>query len=388
MVKRRGHGEGSVYQRKDGRFVASFIVEETGKRKYLYGDTRKEVLDKLQKALYEQKQGILASGPQQTLKTYLEYWLEDVHRLKIREGSYVMYRIILDKHLIPALGHTQLQKLTVRQVQSLYAKKLQEGLSPGRVRDIHAVLRKSLEHAVRTNLVARNVCDLAELPAEKQHLVRALTPEQARKLLQAVRDHHLEALLTLALTTGMRRGELLGLRWQDIDFQQGSLHISRAVSYITSHGFKFVEGEPKTPMSRRKIMLPNFVTEILKRHQISQREMRHRAGPTWTENQLVFCNPSGGYIAPPTLRKHFGQVLKEAGLPHMRFHDLRHSAATLLLSMGVNPKVVQEILGHSTISMTLDVYSHTLPSMQTEAMSKMNDLLQQADDDKSGNQPG
>jgi integrase len=374
MIKRRqrGRGEGSIYQRKDGRWVASIVLEDHS-RKYYYGQTRKEAHEKLKNAQHEYEQGILATGPQQTVKQYLEYWLEDVHKAKLRLGSYDAYRTILNRHLIPELGHIRLQKLTTQLVQSFYAKKQKQGYSASRVRAIHVVLHKSLEHAKRIKLVGSNVCDGVELPRSEQHEIQPLTPEQARLLLQKVREHHLEALLTLALTTGMRKGEILALRWQDINLQKGNLQIRRTLSYMAHYGFK--EGEPKTAKSKRTIALPQFVIETLKRHSTLQREARLQASEAWDEHDLVFPNKHGGFIVPMTLANHFTRLLVEIGLPHIRFHDLRHSAATLLLSMGVPAKVVQEILGHSTFSTTMDRYSHVLPSMQQEAMEKMDDLF-------------
>ena len=377
--QRRGHGEGSIYQRKDGRWTASLTLED-GKRKSFYGKSYKEVEEKLRVARNEQKQGTLATGPQQTLKSYLWYCLEDVHKHRIRIGTYEEYRTILNKHLLPTLGHIQLQKLTTQQVQSLIAKKSQEGLSAGRVRHIHAVLHKALDHAVRIKLVHHNVCDMVELPHEKQREIQLLAPEQAQQLLKKVREHRLEGLLTLALATGMRKGEMLSLRWQDIDLYKGSLHIHRTVSYVAGRGF--VEGEPKTARSRRTIALPDFVVEALKRHRTLQLETRLQAGPAWVDNNLVFCNPHGEFIHPMTLFRHFTKLLREVGLPHMRFHDLRHSAATILLSMGVPMKVVQELLGHSNFGTTANIYSHVLPGMQKEAMDKMNDLFRRQDDDE------
>ncbi len=288
-------------------------------------------------------------------------------------GTYVSYRAILDKHLLSALGHVLVQKLTAQHIQKLYAQKLEEGLSSGRVLNIHAVLHKALDHAVRINLVIRNVSDSVELPRLEQHEIQPLTAEQAQRFLAAVRERRLEGLLTLALVTGMRKGELLGLKWQDIDLEEGSLQVRRTVGFVTGRGF--VEGETKTKSSKRKIMLPQFVVQMLKRHRTLQLETRLKAGTRWIDHDLVFCSIYGGFLHPMTVFDHFTRALNDAGLPRIRFHDLRHSAATLLLSMGVPAKVVQEILGHSRISMTLGVYSHVLPGMQQEAMGKMNDLF-------------
>lgn len=372
-MTKRGNGEGTIYHRKDGRWAAVISLDGR-KRKTLYGKTRKEVQEKLRVAQNEQKQGVLVVGSQQTVKQYLEHWLEEVHRSTIRVGSYVGYRRILDNHLIPVLGHIQMQKLTPQDVQSLYTQKLKEGLSSRTLRTTHAILHKALDDAVRWKFIVQNVCDLVSPPRLTKHEIQTLSQEQARKLLEVARGHRLEALLTVAVATGMRRGELLGLRWQDIDFAYSSLYIRRTVNQYPSFGY--VENEPKTAKSRRKITLPEFVIEALKRHRFNQGEARLKAGSAWYNRDLVFCNTLGDYQSTQYLGILFRSLLKEAGLPRIRFHDLRHSAATILLSMGVHPKVVQELLGHSNISMTMDTYSHVLPSMQQEAMDKLNDLFQ------------
>ena len=372
-MARRKHGEGSVFQRKDGRWVAQVRLEN-GKLKSSYHKTGKEANVALRKMLYELEHRTLATGPNQILKVYLEQWLEQVHKLSaIRVGTYNMYRIVIYKHIIPMLGHIQLQKLTPQQVQAFYTKKLDEGLSFKRVRGFHSVLHSALENAVKWNLVGRNVCDLVTPPVPRRHEIQPLTQEQAQRLLKVAQNHKLEALLTVAITTGMRRGELLGLHWQDIDLRTGSLQVKRTVNRIGKHGL--VVSEPKTARSRRNIVLPAFVIDVLKQHRKRQQEIKKQAGDSWREMDIVFCSMVGGYIEPSNLQGWYKKLLKSAELPDVRFHDLRHSAATILLGMGVHPKVVQELLGHSSISMTMDIYSHVLPSMQQEAMGKMDDLF-------------
>jgi integrase len=379
MGKHRGKGEGTVFQRQDGRWEASFYLEN-GKRKSFYGRTQKEALQKLRAAQLEEKQGMLTTGSKQALKHYLEHWLENVHKPKIRISTYVGYRLMLDKHIIPELGNTAVQRLTPQQVEALYAHKLKEGLTPGSVRNIHTVLHKALSHAVRTNLIARNVCDAVEVPRFKRSEMKPLTKEQAQLLLETAKEHRLETLLLVAITTGMRRGELLGLKWQDIDFDERSLQVRRTVSLISRYGY--VENEPKTSRGRRKITLPEVLVESLKQHRTRQLEARLKAGTPWQDRNLVFCNTHGDYIDPNYLLYMFDKLLDKAGLPHMRFHNLRHSAATFLLVMGVHVKIVQELLGHSSISMTLDTYSHVLPGLQKEAMDKWNDWFGDGDGNK------
>jgi integrase len=369
---RRARGEGSVFQRKDGRWVVQIELGD-GKRKLYYVKTKSEGIKKLRQAQNELEQGVLATGPDQTVKQYLEYWLEEVHKPTIRISTYMRYRTIVYTHIIPALGDIKLQKLTPQHVNSFYRQKEKDGLNPNTVVIIHRLLRKALENAVKWHYVSYNASKDVSPPRTVKHEMKPLTVEQAHTLLEVVRGQKLEAILTMALTTGMRRGELMALRWSDIDFENKSLQVRHTVSHYAGHGY--VENEPKTAKGKRVIILPAFVVDVLKQHRVNQLESRLKVGSAWKDMNLVFPNSRGSYLRSHILLAMFGKVLAEAGLPHMRFHDLRHSAATLLLSMGVQMKVVQEILGHSNMSVTADVYSHMLPTMQQEAMSKWDDAF-------------
>jgi integrase len=241
------------------------------------------------------------------------------------------------------------------------------------VKKFHIVLHAALENAVRWNLVVRNVCDLVTPPVPQHNEIQPLTSQQVRRLLEAARGDKLEAFITVAVNTGMRRGELLGLHWQDIDFEAGCLYVRRSVSRIGTFGIR--EVEPKTQRSKRKIELSPFVIETLKRHREKQQLLREKVGDRWKEQEIVFCNRYGGYIEVSNLHVAFKRLLKSAGLPDIRFHDLRHSVASILLSMEVHPKVVQELLGHSHISITIAIYSHLFPSMQRRAVGQLDDLF-------------
>ncbi len=310
----------------------------------------------------------LATGPQQLLKEYLENWLEQVYRPTVRPNTYKQFRSIVHHHLIPAFGHIAVQKLKAERIQAYYAQKLKEGLSPRSVAVIHAVLHSALENAVKWGLVSRNAAKLVTRPRIERYEGQTLTGDQAMKLLEVAKGSRIEALLLLALTTGMRKGELLALRWDDMDLEKGVLYVQRTVSRIPGRGY--MESEPKTKSSRRRIVLPGVAIEVLKEHCSNQEKARVKAGEKWNDGGIVFANNYGGFLRPDTVLDAFRQLLKEAGLPPMRFHDLRHSAATILFVAGVNPKVIQELLGHSTISITLEVYSHVLPSMRQEAAVK------------------
>jgi len=380
-VAKRGHGEGSIYQRKDGRWAASITLEGGG-RKTLYGATRKEVQEKLRIALNEQKQGILATGPQQTVKQYLEQWFEEVHKPTLRITSYARYRVLLRKHILPVIGHLQLQKLTPQQVQALYSRKVNEGMAPKTIQNMHGLLHKALDNAVKWGLVPRNVCDAVSTPRLPHHEIFPLTREQAQQFVAKIEGHQLEALLVFALVTGMREGELCALRWRDINFDDMTVQICRTVAHVTGYGY--IENETKTAKGRRMIVLPPFLIDLLKQHRERQIQARLKASDKWIEKNLVFCNRRGNHLHPNSLILRFHRLLREIGLPRIRFHDLRHSTATILLSMGVHPKIVQELLGHSQISTTLDIYSHVLPSLQQEAMGKLDKLFRPDQENEDG----
>jgi len=372
MAKRRGHGEGSIYQRKDGRYAAAVTLENR-KRKYFYGETRREVQEKLKVALHEQQQGTLVTSPQQSLKQFLEQWVEQVCEPTLRITTYVQYRSVVHHHLIPAFGHISLQKLTPEMIQAFYRKKLDEGKKPGTVGFIHAVLRRALGDAVRWGLVMRNVAKLVTIPHVERREAQVLTAEQAKKLLEVARSSSLDALLVLALTTGMRRGEILALRWSDVDLVHGMLFIRRTMTRVGGYGL--VENEAKTKSSRRRIVLSAVVVEAFKRHQAQQEQVKVAVGAGWQDKGIVFPDKDGGLWSPDRMVRRFDKLLKQIGLPHMHFHDLRHSAATILLAAGVHPKKVQELLGHSSITITMDVYSHVLPSMQQDVADEMDNLF-------------
>ncbi|HLI89133.1 MAG TPA: tyrosine-type recombinase/integrase [Ktedonobacteraceae bacterium] len=375
--KRSVPGGGSVFLRKDGRWEARFKVEETGKYKSLYAKTERDAYKLLEDAKFQQRQGALATGPQQTVGQFLAYWLEDVQKPAVRLSTYRINRIIVQRHLIPGLGHIKLQKLTTQHVQTFYAKKLREGMAASRVRQLHGMLHKALTYARRIKLVGSNVAEDVELPKARKPKHVALTPEQALLLLEKAREKKLDVLIALAVSTGMREGEILALRWSDIDLAKGTIQVSRTVNYLPK--FHFVEGEPKTESSKRTIQISRFLVDLLRKHRALQLEKRLekklKAGDRWVDRDLVFPNSVGGFLLGNVLRNQFYRLLADAGLPRMHFHDLRHSAATILISMGVPPNVVQKLLGHSDIAITLGVYGAVLPSMQQDVADKMDDLF-------------
>ena len=375
-MAKRGNGEGSIYKQRNGLWAATISLEG-GKRKYFYGKTRKEVQEKLAAVLQDQKQGMLLATPQQTVGQFLTDWLEQTHKHSVRPRTYERYEEAIRLHLIPVLGKHRLQKLSAQHVQAFYARMTCEGLSPSTVNYYHSVLHNALGTAVKWGLVPRNVCDLVTPPRKVRFEIQPFTLKQVQSFFDAIRGHKWEALFTLALATGMRQGELLGLKWQDINFTTGILQVRRILTRVPSRTSPrvFIEAEPKTQYSRRSITVASFALESLQQHRLRQEEARKKAGACWQDHDYVFCTLTGTHLRPNHVVDEFKKLLKKADLPDIRFHDLRHSAATLLLSLGVHPKVVQELLGHTQISMTMDIYSHVLPSMQQDAVSRLNDLL-------------
>lgn len=380
MAKRRGHGEGSIYPRKDGRWAASFLLPN-GQRKYLYGKTQTEVRQKLRAAQLAVERGTFVETSTESVAAYLERWLS-VKRLEVKDGTYSYYRRYLHLYVLPPVGKKPLQKVTETDIQTLYVSLLHERhLSPNTVRLVHTILHEAFEAAVERRMIPRNPAQDVTLPRESWPEMKYLSAEQAHHLLTVANadgeDRQLSRVILLALITGMRRGELMALRWNDIDFEKKTLTIHRSVAYINTDGtgYAYKEAEPKTRAARRTISLPDFAIDAL-REQQRDLEQRRKEAAGWNDRNLVFPNHRGAYLWPTRLVAQFKHLLVKAELPPMRFHDLRHSAATILLSMGVNPKVIQERLGHAHISITLGQYGHVSESMQREASDKLNTYFQ------------
>lgn len=312
------------------------------------------------------EQGTWVANSRQTVAEYIDYWLEHVHKGTIEVTTYQDYREMIDLHIVPLLGHNRIQRLTMKQVQ-MFCSTLQEKLSPGRVKNIHALLHAAIDHAVKEGLLARNVSEGVQLPRSEGKERDVLNLEQADQLLKAASNQWLKVALAIAVTTGLRRGEIVSLKWSDFDLEKRQIQVRRNLVEVRGSGL--LEKGPKTMHSRRKITLPFFVVELLKEHKADQEKIRQAAGNDWIEKNLIFCAENGDYVKPHRLSRAFKRLLKTANLPYMRLHDLRHSAFTILLAMGVPAKVVQEIAGHSHISTTLGTYGHVIPGMHADAMN-------------------
>jgi integrase len=373
--RRRGRGEGSIYERPDGRWAATVSLGfRQGKRvrKQLYGATKKEVQGKLNRVLTNLQDGLEPPPATQTLKQFLEHWLESAAKPRLRPRTYIGYKQHIETHVMPALGHLRLHALTPQQVQAMLAGLQLKKLAPRTIRGVRAVLRAALADAIRWALVARNAAALTHAPRVTRSEFRVFSADQARTFLETAEGDRLEALFTAALASGARLGEALGLRWIDLDLDNGVLRVRQALQRVGKE-LRFVE--PKSERSRRAVSLPTFAIAALERHRDRQKQERLLAGGRWVDSGLVFTSTIGTPLDERNVRRAFRALLKAADLPVMRVHDLRHTTASLLLAQGVHPRVVMETLGHSQISLTLDTYSHVLPGLGAEAAKRMDEAL-------------
>jgi integrase len=386
MAKRRGNGEGSITKRKDGKWQGSVLIGydlETGrpKRKYFYGRTRKEVQEKINEVALKVQAGTYREPSKLTVAEWFTTWLNDYMKPSLRPTTWESYKYQVNGHIIPALGHLKLAQLQTAHIQRLYNEKLHGGrldgkdggLSPKSVRYIHTVIHSALEQAKKEGMITVNPADAVKLPKREQKEIKYLDMADAAIFLAMAKESKHFAAFYLALNTGMRRGELLGLRWKDIDFEAGQLTVNQGLVRVSGKGLVFQE--PKTKLSQRVINLPPVALEVLKKHRERQEENRAAAGSAYREDlDLVFANELGEPICPRAFTRVFERLIKKAGLD-VTFHGLRHTFATLALSKGVDVKTIQETLGHHSSAFTMDVYSSVTAKMKREAADKVGNLL-------------
>jgi integrase len=375
MKRRRGAGEGLIRLRSDNRWEGRVDLGwQNGKRirKCLYAATRVELQTRMRELLRGRDRGTgPSSSASPTLARFLTGWLATIKR-SVRVRSYERYEGIVTRHIVPDLGRVRLEKLNPSEVRSLLAAKTAAGLGARTVGQIRLVLAAALDQAVREDAVPRNVAALVDSPKVPHSEMKVLTPPQASALLQAAKAGRLEALYWIALTTGLRRGELLALKWEDIELERGTLSVKRSLGRANGG---IVIDAPKTAQGRRTVRLCEPAIARLRAHHKRQLEARLMNGPDWRDEGWVFTTGIGTTLDPRNLGIDFRHLLTKAELPRIRFHDLRHSAATIALSENIHPKVVSEMLGHSKISVTLDLYTHSLPNLQAEAAEKIGAAL-------------
>ncbi|MGA5642809.1 tyrosine-type recombinase/integrase [Streptomyces cinereoruber] len=422
----RANGDGTVYQRKDGRWEAAGYVlapGDTRKRVRVYGTTRKEALAKLTEKTAASNRGVLVVSAQGSLAAYLTYWLENVAIHQLRETTHTRYTACATQYLIPGLGKKKLAKLAAKDVRTwlnglrtvcqccargidarrkpdaqpdrrprccAIGKCCRKYLSPLTLAYIHSVLKSALEHAVREEEIPRNVARNVRTGTPRPRRFSPLTVHEARTLLASAQSHRLQALFELALRTGLRKGELLGLRWEDVDLNGGTASIRRTLQRTRTAGLTTLP--TKTISSERRIALPAACVASLNEHRDRQAKEKQQAGAEWVDHGLVFARPDGHPIEPSTLTRHFNALLRCSRLRAIRFHDLRHSTATLLLEQGVELVVIKELLGHAHIGVTATVYAHVRLRLQRQAIDTLSNALRHpadstADPDDSDDPP-
>ena len=387
-TSKRGNGDGSIYQREsDGRWVGAVSLGVVGSkpiRRTVYGDTQREVVAKMTKLKEEHRQHLPVAADRQTMADYLDHWIENVARLRLRFNTFGAYREIVKLHLKPALGRTKLIDLTVDHCDALWRQKLKENLSPRRVQYVRAVLRTALQSAVKKGKIARNVAALSDCPRIERQEVEPLTVAETRKLIEKVRGNKYETVFLLAIFLGLRRGEILGLTWSNVKLDEGIIHINRQLQTLKKEDMEGLIGAKdmifvgknnalvplKTKKSHRTLELTPLLAAKLKGIKARQSSFRI-AAEEWPEHDLVFTHEDGRAICGRMITLAWHNALSAAKLPKKRFHDARHGAGSTLLELGVDLKTVSSWLGHSTVQLTADVYLHSRRVTLGEAGAKL-----------------
>lgn len=350
----------------------------TGRRKRKWQSgfrTKREAESYLAEALAQLSRGTYVEPARMTVAEFLAKWLDHAAP-KLAPRTLEGYRLNVNRHIVPHIGQLELSKLRPLHVQEMYDQLLAQGLAPKTVLYVHRVLHRALEVAVKWQLVGRNVCDAVEAPRAEAEERPTLAPEQAQALLAGITDLRLLVPVTLALSTGMRRGEICGLRWQDVDLEAGRAYVVQTVQRLKGQGLTTLP--TKTRGSRRAVDLPEAAVAVLKAWRKRQLEERLAAGPFWQETGFVCTAPDGRPLDPGWITHAFGKAVRALGLPPVTFHDLRHTHASLLLKLGVPAKVIQQRLGHSSIGTTMNIYVHADQDLQKEAALKIDGLLRAA----------
>lgn len=402
-MAKRGQNEGSIYKRTDGRWSAIVSIESKNgrrRRKFFYGKTRKDVQEKLTMALRDQQLGLPIASERQTTGQFLQWWFEQVARQTVRPKTLKFYDFAMRQHLLPSLGSIPLQKLSPQRVQAFLnhashsaSERTGRPLSARTVRHLHRTLCTALNSAVKYGNVPRNVATLVDPPVAPKPNIRYFNVEQARTFLEAAKSDRLYALMATVLSLGLRLGEGLGVAWPDLDLDTGRFNIRQALQRIDKKLYPQKAGlqlvEPKGGYSARVVTLPAVAVSALRYHLAFQEQERQLAGSAWRGNtwNLVFTTRVGTPLDERGVLRRFQRILTLAGLPKMRLHDLRHSAVAILIAQGVHIKAISELLGHSSVAFTLQVYGHLFEETKRETALKMDEALSPVAVKKAVNRP-
>lgn len=354
--------------------VVDIGKDENGRRKQKWFSgyrTKKEAEKDLAKIITELENKTFILPEKITFKEHLEYWMENHVKVNLSPTTIWGYDSIIKKHINPILGHIELQKLRPVDIQQYYNIKKDE-LSGKTLTQHHRVIRKALDYAYKLQMIPNNPADAVEPPKPKKYKAKVLTREEIKALLKALEGDKLEVPINLCLALGLRRGELLALKWEDINFKEGTIHIRRN---LVRAGNKLVLKEPKSETSNRLLKLSPTLLKMLKKHRKKQLELKMLLGELFEDNNFVFTKNNGELINPATFSHQFSDFLKKNNLPQIRLHDLRHTNATLMLQSNIAPKIASNRLGHSTITITMDLYSHVLTDMEEETAKKLDEIL-------------
>jgi integrase len=376
---KRASGESSIYRDEDGRWhgFVSMGKKESGRRdrRHVSGARRTDVVAKVRAIEAKRDAGMVeAAGRAPTVTERLDHWLDNIAARKVRARTLESYRSTVRLHLRPGIGHHRLDRLRPEHLERLYAALADKGLSPASILRAHRVLSRALRVASQRGRVARNVATLVDPPGVKRpETALPLSAQEARQVMAAAQTHRNAARWTVALAVGLRQSEALALRWSDVDLDNGALSVRRGLHRVSGHGL--VYEEPKADRSRRTLALPAQLVDALRAHRAAQLEERIAAGQLWQDHDLVFAQPNGRPIERKSDWRAWKSLLDEAGVREVRLHDGRHTAATLLLSEGVHPRVVMEVLGHAQMRTTTDTYSHVMPALGRDAADRMGTAL-------------
>ncbi len=374
MAKRRSNGEGNIRKRKDGRYTAGFDPA-TGKQVFnnVLGKTQNEVKKKLKKALDESQKLDFTRTGKYTVSQWMEEWFENVCKIKVRPSSHQTYRGYIDHHITPYIGKIPIEKLSTMDLQKLYrklmdkgrverieSKKQPKGLGPKTVRNVMQVISSAMDFAVAQKIITDNPCKAVELPKVEKQEMQTIPAEQLQAFLMEAKASGVYEMYYIELSTGLRRGELLGLKWSDIDWNNGIITVRRQVARVNG---EITEAPLKTKNSYRRVSISPQAIEVLKTQKAK------------TNSEYIFPSPTGGPVSPDSVNNMLKRVLARAGIPKVRFHDLRHTFATIALQNGVDIKTVSSILGHFSAGFTLDTYAHVTTAAQKEAALTMGNIL-------------